>query len=130
MEKKPLVIIVVCLLAAVCVFVLTRKRDTGVNSIKAGVQVWTKCVSEDCSDEFQMQKRQYYALVQEKRKLQPMSLMNIPIDCQQCGAESLFLAEKCGECEHIFFKDSAGGQYGDQCPECDYSAIEEKLANR
>lgn len=130
MKKKPLVIVVACFLAAVCVFVMTRKKDTGINSIKGGVQVWTKCASEDCGEEVQMEKREYYARVQEKRKLQPRSTMNVPIDCQQCGEESVFLAVECDECEHIFFKASAGGEYGDQCPECGYSAIEEKIANR
>jgi len=77
-----------------------------------------------------MEKREYYAQVQEKRKGQRMSGMNVPIDCRQCGEESVFLAEKCAECEHVFFKASAGGQYGDKCPKCGYSAIEEKLANR
>ena len=130
MNKKHLGIIIICLLIAACVVLVTRKKDTGVSSIKSGVLVWVKCDSGNCDAEYQMEKKVYYAEVQEKRKLDPMSLMNVPVDCQQCSNVSLQLAEKCEQCEHVFFKATAGGDYGDKCPGCGHSAIAAKISSR
>ncbi len=94
MNKKAIGIIAVCLLLAGGITLMTKKKDTGVNSIKSGVLVWVKCASEGCGAEYQLEKRDYYAQVQEKRKLKPMSMMNVPVDCQECKAESVYLAEK------------------------------------
>lgn len=129
-KKKTLLIIAVCLLAAAFVALITKKKDTGVNSIQSGALVWVKCTGGDCNAEYQMEKRDYYAQVQEKRKINPMSMMNVPVDCQKCGAESLHMADKCGKCGHIFLKTAATGEHGDKCPECGYSAIEENLKQR
>lgn len=131
MVKKALIgVVVSCLVIASIITYFSKGQATGVESIKSGTLVWVKCFSEKCKAEYELEKRDFYAQVQEKRKLKLMSMMNVPIDCQKCGSESLKLAEKCGKCGHVFFKASVSGKYGDQCPKCGYSAIKEKVSER
>ena len=48
--------------------------------------------------------------------------------CQECGEESAFMAVKCGQCSFVFVQSYDGSQdYPDRCPECDYSATEERV---
>ena len=116
MDKKALGIIAVCLLLVVGITVVTKKKDTGVRSIKSGTLVWVKCNS--CEAEYQLEKSDYYTQVQEKRVAKPMSMMNVPVDCQKCQEESVHLAEKGGDCNSVFIPSPA---HSGKCPKCGIS---------
>ena len=128
-KKKPIMIgiIVVCLVLAV---VITLVRSSGtpegsVRDIKRGEMLWVKCMNPECNAEYQIDKRDYYDALQQYQG--PIMEGGVPpVVCKESGKESLFKAVKCEKSGKIFFEGAAGPtDYGDRCPECGYSKIED-----
>ena len=46
--------------------------------------------------------------------------------CIECGEPSAFRAMKCGSCGLVFTPVYDGSDYPDRCPECNYSAAEDR----
>jgi len=127
-KKKQITvaIVVVCLVLAAAITYLTRKSDQTIGSIKSDETVWVKCANDDCQEEYQMGKRDYFEFIQQNSS--PMSPVLPPMICRQCDEESLYRAIECQMCKTVFFEDKESGDFKDRCPECDYSKIE-KLRN-
>jgi hypothetical protein len=133
--KKPLMlgIIVVCLVGAGAI---TWKWSTGGDS--SGIQgldptkmTWVLCRNEACAAEYQMSEKDYYMRIDEERMKDPSKLATPGLICKDCGKDSLFEAEKCQnpECGVVF--ETAfipKGEFGDKCPKCGYSKLEETAA--
>ena len=124
MEKKQvsIFIIVACLVVAVLIMLFTRNKATGIESIKSGNLIWTICNSADCGANSQMEKRDYYAFVQEARKQYAMSTMDVPIKCTECEEMSVVKAMKCANCGTVFQDIFVLGGSPDRCPECAQNA--------
>ena len=124
MEKKKnsILILVACLVVTVLIIFITREKATGIESIKSGNLIWTICNSDSCGANSQMEKRDYYARVQEARKQCTMSTMDVPIKCDQCGEMSVVRAVKCANCGTVFHNVFVPGQPTNRCPECDQNA--------
>jgi len=119
------IIIAACLLVAVLVFVKTRSGGSGgVDSISDTEQVWMKCRA--CNGSFQMSRKQYYKDINEKVTASATAMMfTPPLTCQKCQKNSAFLAEKCPNCNEVFFPGSVPNDYPDRCPKCKHSAVED-----
>jgi len=124
-KKKPIMIgiIVVCLVAAGIIFWLQRPGSSGgIEDIKRGELIWVKCSNPDCGAEYQVDKRDYYEFLQENAN--PMVMTTPPMECKECGEESVYRAEKCENCGAIFFRGSVPNDFADRCPECGHSKTE------
>ena len=58
---------------------------------------------------------------------------NRALTCPACGEKSLWMAIKCKNpegCDNVFFRNEAGGDFADECPECKYSKSRERKEQR
>jgi hypothetical protein len=110
--------IVLCLLATIVIVVIRmnpKRGPRGLDSIPPGDIVLIKCENKQCEAVYQMNKKEYYTLVDEvsDRMLNtPASLP--PVACKECQEVSARRAVKCTECRHVFHYD----EKLDRCPEC------------
>ena len=126
-EKKKTVmiaIIIVCLVLAAGIFILSRP-DAGPN--KGPVRM----LCEECDATFKMGREEFKKALQATGKLSMMNPVPIPLKCIECGEEeAAYYACTCRQCKVIFIEDTTSGDYKDRCPECGYSAIEQRIENR
>lgn len=119
------VVIVACLVLALVIFLVTRPGGGGgIESVKRGEMMWVKCNNPDCKAEYEIDKKDYLTGLEEKVKVNPLSLQTPALVCQKCGKESLFWAVKCENCGKMFFYGVVPGDFGDRCPDCKYSKRE------
>jgi predicted Zn-ribbon and HTH transcriptional regulator len=123
-------VIAVCILVAVVVFVKTRSSGSaGIDSISNAEQVWVKC--RGCNAAYEMGKKQYYKEISEKAAGSATALMvTPPLTCQKCGKNMVALAEKCPNCNEIFFAGTVPNDFQDRCPKCKHSKIEDSRKAR
>jgi len=132
--KKPImiVVIVVCL-AGAGLLLFKGGPGGGVDTIPEGDMQWVKCNNKACNAEYEMSKREYYKQLQENINPNPMANAPTPVTCKECGKPSLFAAIKCPNpsCGNVFIEGSSGpNDYGDRCPNCKQSAVEERMKRR
>ena len=132
-DKKKvvmIVIVVVCLgLAAVIAMINFGGGGGGAPGAPTGPSP-VLCVNPDCGHIFEM--------TQEERREQmlakgrgAMARRRTPsFTCPQCGEESAYQARKCTKCETVFIPDFGSDDFADRCPECGYSAIEERRESK
>ena len=121
------IVIVACILVAVLVFVKTRSGggSTGIDSMSDTEQVWMKCRS--CNATYEMSHKEYLKQIAEKAKAGGATAMMFtpPLTCAKCSKNSAFLAEKCPNCNEIFFTGSIPNDFPDRCPKCKHSKTED-----
>lgn len=119
-------IIVVCLALAAIVFTMHSKRGPrGLASIPRGDIVWIKCKNPQCGAEYQMSKREFLELVEERVANMAGSPASAPpVACKECRELSARRAVKCEKCGHVFFYGANRNDFPDRCPECGYSKRE------
>ena len=83
-----------------------------------------KCNNPDCGEAYQIDKKDYFLQIEERIKINTMSLQTPPLVCEKCGQESVFRAEKCEKCGKIFFSGAVPNDFPDRCPECGCSKTE------
>ncbi len=123
-----IIIIVLCFVSAAVIFVVRQsQRDAGVESLKPGKLTWVKCM--ECEALCQMDEKDYYRQIQEKKRANPdltMLPMDPPLACKECGKEAAFRAVKCEKCGHVFFYGARKEiDHADRCPKCSFSKNEE-----
>lgn len=123
-NKVYLGVIVVCVLVAALVFVKTHPKGmSGADSISENEQIWVKCT--ECGAAYQMGKREYFRLVEEKATVGTTPMMFAPkLPCRECGKDGIRRAFKCENCGEISFEGSVPGDFADRCPKCKYSKTE------
>jgi len=87
-----------------------------IESVPKGKTVWVKCSNPACGSSYEMNLREYYKQVEQKFVVTQIP----PINCKNCGKESIFRAVKCKKCGEVF-SPPAGR---DQCPKCGFSETE------
>jgi hypothetical protein len=114
--------IVLCLLAAIVVLVLqmnSKQAHRGLDSIPSGDIVLIKCGNEQCGAVYQMNKKEYYTLVDEvAARMLNTPESPPPVACKECQEASARKAVKCTECGHVFFYGEKPNDYPDRCPKC------------
>lgn len=133
-DKKKvvmIVIIVACLgLAAVIAVINLGGGDSGGGGgVAAAGPLPTLCVNRDCGHIFEMTRDEHRQQMRERGRM--MGRGGPPaFTCPQCGEESAYQANKCSKCNTVFIADYTSGDFADRCPECSYSAIEERRATK
>ena len=129
-QKVKIVFVVACLVFAVAIYWLTKGMSSGPGRTKGTVQLL--CANEECNAEYEL-------AVQKMRETMVPSgpAAGTPgmgpqmFVCIECGENSAFRAMKCGQCGLVFTEVYDGSQdYADRCPECEYSAIEDRRSKR
>jgi len=129
-KRKPIMIgvIVVCLAVAGAVTYMRSTGDSGLEEFK-GQMVWVKCGNPDCGAEYEMDMIEYLEYLEEHEGEGALDEdeeeMVVPLPCEECGKLSVFRAEKCAKCGHVFFSGSVPNDFRDRCTECGYSKTEE-----
>jgi hypothetical protein len=129
-KKKILVaVIVVCLGGAAAISIFSTMGGGGGGG--AGNEPLVLLCYE-CRGDFEMDREDYQQAMADKGPgaMMPMPGMGpMPVNCELCGEEAAYIAEKCKECGTVFIRDPRL-EYPDECPECGYSAIKERVENR
>jgi hypothetical protein len=132
--KKPIMIVVIVACLGVAGLVLfSGGPDGGASGIPEGDTMWVKCNNKACNAEYEMGKRKYYQELEANVNPNPMATGPTPVPCKECGEKSLFAAVKCAnpDCGLVFIEGSSGpDDYGDRCPKCKQSAVEERMKAR
>ncbi len=128
-QKKVVMIVIViaCLAAAGIITYVTRSGEGGIRRFAAGEITQLKCNNPDCGHEFEMDQADYLEYLKE-HAVPGMSVP--PIPCPQCGEDSCFRAIKCEKCGKVFFPNTVEARFEDKCPDCGYSELEERRAQR
>jgi len=126
------IVIVACLLVAVVVFVKTRSGGSsgGIDSISDTEQYWVKCRA--CNATYEMSQKEYYRELSERTQAGGAMAMNItpPLTCRKCSKNTLFRAEKCPNCNEIFFTGEVKNDFSDRCPKCKHSKTDDSRKAR
>ena len=125
-RKKPIMIavIVICFAAAGIIWYATRPKVFGIDDIPDDQMIWLKCTNPDCGAEYQVNQKAYAKYIDEH--YEPDSQESPLPPCEKCGQQTALRAEKCEKCELVFFRPFVPTDFADRCPECGYSATEEK----
>ena len=149
---KPIlkVVGVVCLVLAVLITVaknysyIKGANSGGLDSLKRGQMIWTKCNNPECKAESQMDNKDYLAFMEKNIEPSKLLMTGVTITdfneilketpalvCSKCQKASVYKAFKCPKCELVFFSGIMRHDYPDRCPKCSFSKIEEdrKLAS-
>jgi DNA-directed RNA polymerase subunit M/transcription elongation factor TFIIS len=127
MDKKNvvmIVIVVVCLVLAGA-FAIKNFGGGGTSARAQGPQS-VLCVNPDCGHVFEMTVDERRQIMRERGR--QMRRGGPPaFACPQCGEpDSAYQANKCSKCSTVFIGDYSSGDFADRCPECGYSAVEER----
>jgi len=127
MDKKNVVMIVIvvaCLALAGAFAIKNFGGGDDTSTVAQGPQVML-CVNPDCGHIFEMtmeeRREQIRARGRMMRRGGPQAFT-----CPKCGEESAYQANRCPKCSTVFIPDYTSGDFADRCPECGYSAIEER----
>ena len=127
MDKKNvvmIVIVVVCLILAGAFAIKNFGGGGGTSPTTTGPQSML-CVNPDCGHVFEMTTEERRQIMREQGRM--MRRGGPPaFTCPQCGEESAYQANKCPKCNTIFIRDFTSDDFADRCPECGYSAVEER----
>ena len=133
-KKRVMVaIVVICLITAgVITFIFNNPFSSGGGS-RGPMQML--CVNPDCGYAFEISQKEFREQMMEKGPAGQMMMgpMAAPpaFTCPKCGEQSAYMATKCPKCGKVFINDySITDDYPDRCPECGYSAMEERYDKR
>jgi predicted RNA-binding Zn-ribbon protein involved in translation (DUF1610 family) len=125
-KKKQIIFAVICLAGAFVIVVAFYNPFGGTGStLKKPVQML--CVN--CGTDFEITSDNYKKQMTKKGAITPMGPTGPPpgLTCPKCGQEEAYTAVKCRKCGNTFFPDpTIYADFQDRCPECHYSAREEK----
>ena len=128
MDKKNvvmIVIVVVCLALAGALAYRNFGGGGGNTSTAAQGPQSMLCVNPDCGHVFEMTVEERRQIMRERGR--QMRRGGPPaFTCPQCSEESAYTANKCSKCSTVFIGDYSSDDFTDRCPECSYSAIEER----
>ena len=119
-----IVIVVVCLALAGAIAVINFGGGGEGTSAAAQKPQLMLCVNPDCGNIFEMTMEERRQAMRERGR---MRMRGGPpaFTCPKCGEESAYAAIRCPKCSTVFIQDYTS-DFPDRCPECGYSAIEEK----
>ena len=126
-QKVKIVFVVGCLVLAVVIYLITRGKSGGLGRTKGTIQLL--CANEECNAEYELTpEKMRETMVPSGPGMGMMPGMGPQtFVCTECGENSAFRAMKCERCGFVFTQVYDGSQdYADRCPECEYSAIEER----
>ena len=107
-----------------------RSKAGGIGSIPQSETLWVKCNNKACNGEYKMSKREYYRQLAANVNPNPMATGPTAVTCEKCNKPSLFAAVKCPNpgCGVVFIEGSSGpGDFGDRCPKCGQSEVQETM---
>jgi DNA-directed RNA polymerase subunit M/transcription elongation factor TFIIS len=128
-KKKQIIFAVICLAAAVAITAIFYNPFGGGSGLKKPVQML--CVK--CGASFEITSDEYEKQMTKKGAIGPKGPTGPPpgLKCPKCGQEEAYTATKCKKCGKVFFPNPANyADFLDRCPECGYSAKEEKYKRR
>lgn len=127
--KNKIMIGVVVLALVVAGVMAYRSFGGGGSNAKVEGTVWMMCANPDCGAQYELDKKEYVEAMRGQD--QAMMMMTVPaLTCKECGQQTAYQAVKCEKCETVFFRNSVPNDYSDRCPQCGFSAIEEKRSKR
>lgn len=122
-NKKIVILAVLAFAAAGLIFFFTQSdSDQGIESIGKEEQITLMCRNSQCGHVYEMNKREYYSLIEEVRRPEQFNWPRI--ECPECGQKSIDRAVRCQGCDKVFFLYSVLNDYPDRCPYCGYSESE------
>ncbi len=126
-KKKVVMIVIVVACLALAGALAYKNFGGGGGDIPAAAQGPQPllCVNPDCGHIFEMTMEERRQIMRERGR--QMRRGGPPaFTCPQCSEESAYQANKCTKCSTVFIADYTTSDFADRCPECGYSAIEER----
>lgn len=132
-KKKVMIgVIIACIACAVIVHLAFRKEETGIGTIDPEKTTWVKCMNPQCGVDYEMQLRKFHE--EAEKASDPTSLATPPLECKECGEQSIKKAVKCEKCGLVFLVGAASvsADFSDRCPnkDCGYSKQENDRKKR
>ena len=126
-QSKKLIIVVICLAAAVAVTLMFNNPFSGRGDEgRARESLQMLCVNENCGKAFELSVKDFQDEMDEMGPAIMMPLAQPSIKCPECGEKSAFVAFKCKKCGEVFIPDRMSQEDPEKCPECGYSEYEEE----
>ncbi|UCF00216.1 MAG: hypothetical protein JSV82_03865 [Planctomycetota bacterium] len=127
-KRKPIMIaiIVVCFVLAIAITIMTRtsEEEEILDAIDPTEMTWVKCRNPNCEALYEISIKEHAIFARENRD--PETGIVPGMVCKECGDETVYGTEKCDKCGAAFERGSVPEDFTDRCPECGYSAEEEK----
>lgn len=116
-------------------FVIESFTDSGSGGITDSIRgggIWMLCDNPDCEASYEVTQEEFRELLRSKGQiiLGPGVMSQLAFICKECGQETAYRGMECPKCGALFIEEEEMGDYPDRCPECDYSATEEKIRKR
>jgi uncharacterized OB-fold protein len=129
-KKKQIIFAVICLVAA---FAITAVFYNPFGGGGSGLNKPVQMLCVKCGADFEITGDEYEKRMTEKGAIGPKGPTGPPpgLKCPKCGQEEAYTATKCRKCGKVFFPNPSNyADFMDRCPECGYSAKEEKYKLR
>jgi len=116
-------------------FVIESFTDSGgggaIGSTRGG-GIWMLCENPDCQAAYEVTDEEFRELLASKGQILfgPGVMSRLTFICKECGQETTYRGMQCQQCGALFIPEDGTGDYPDRCPECGYSATEEKIRER
>ena len=131
-KKKSVMIgiMVVCLVLAGVITAVTWKGGTGGTGPTGPLTLM--CINEDCGAVFELTRKELSEEMRQNPAMHPaMRTMGPPVvTCLECGQQTAFMARTCPQCEAVFISVPTPDGYQDRCPECGFSATEDRRSRK
>jgi len=125
-DKKKIVMIVIAVVClALAVALAIKNFGGGGTSTAAQESQVMLCVNPDCGHIFEMSAEERRQIMRDRGRSMTRG-GPLAFTCPKCGEESAYAATKCSKCGTVYIQDYTSGDFADRCPECGYSAIEER----
>ena len=127
--KRKIVMIVI---SVVCLGIAAAMIISSVGGDSPGLEENSaQFLCSECGKDFQLNVEEYRKAIAKQGGMTPERMMGpVAIECPSCGQETGYQAIKCDKCAKVFFGTHGTGDFHDRCPDCDYSAIEERKAKK
>ena len=127
-KKKLVMVVVVVACLALAGAIAIKNFSGGGSSISTATQKpqVMLCVNPDCGHIFELTREEMQIQMRDKGPMMMGRGGATAFTCPQCGKESAYQAIRCPKCNTVFTADYGSDDFTDRCPECGYSAIEEK----
>lgn len=111
---------------------LTNSSGGGITSSTRSGGIWMLCDNPDCEAAYEVTQEEFNELLKSKGQIifGPGVMSRLTFICKECGQETAHRGMECQKCGALFIPEDGTGDYPDRCPECGYSATEEKIKKR
>ena len=127
-DKKRIVMIISAVaLVGIATGIILKTRSGGSAKISSDETRVLKCMNKKCGHTEDITVKKLMKLSEDESASRSNAMGTERYLCPQCNKMSMAIAQKCPKCNTAFFAQPFNPKdYSDRCPNCKYSAAEER----